>query len=217
MTLSQDYNTLILVNGDQPPSAKMLFIDTASETLLSGITTVTGSYRGSVVVDQINRVAKVESLSDYLELYDASTFTLVTSIPISASTGSYRSVLFNTTNNLFYILDFGQRLEWVDIFSGSLGSLSLSGYSGVSVNSQMVYDTERDRIYILNVTSDGTYGIITVDCSTNEIIYFANQLYTGAGTGSYEGGLYLDTLTSPSRLLLWTSTSNLVKILSIST
>jgi hypothetical protein len=70
----------------------------------------------------------------------------------------------------------------------------------------MIYNQENDRIYILNVKSNGDYGIITVDCATNTIVNFTDKLLTGGGTGAYEGGLYLDTLPHPSELLLWTKT-----------
>jgi hypothetical protein len=79
----------------------------------------------------------------------------------------------------------------------------------------MIYNPSNDRIYILNVKSNGNYGIITVDCLTNTILNFTDSLLTGGGTGAYEGGMYLDIITSPNELLLWTKTNKSVYRLSI--
>jgi hypothetical protein len=160
-------------------------------------------------------MASVSTVEDFILLYDTSVPSTASTISISAHTGGYRGVIHNQTNNYYYVLNFGNSLEWVDPSLGSLGSLSLTGYSGSNINSAMIYNPSNDRIYILNVKSNGNYGIITVDCSTNTILNFTDSLLIGGGTGAYEGGLYLDTLASPNVLLLWTKTNKSVYRLSI--
>ena len=161
-------------------------------------------------------MATVSSTEDLIRYFVSSVPSTANTISISATTGGYRDILFNPTNNYYYVLTFGGRLEWLDLGGiGYVDNISLTGYSGSNINSSMVYNIGNDRIYILNVKSNGDYGIITFDCSTNTILNFTDLLLTGGGTGAYEGGLYLDTLASPSELLLWTKTDENVKRLNI--
>jgi hypothetical protein len=215
MTLDVNNGVLGIITGEQSPNGKVIFISTSTDTVYGQFTGTSGGYRGAITNDSAGYVATVSSTEDSIRTYNSTVPLTGVTIPISANTGGYRGVIHNQTNNYYYVLNFGNSLEWVDPSLGSLGSLSLTGYSGSNINSAMIYNPSNDRIYILNVKSNGNYGIITVDCSTNTILNFTDSLLIGGGTGAYEGGLYLDTLASPNVLLLWTKTNKSVYRLSI--
>jgi len=215
ISIDPNNNILGVVNGNQYGLGNTIFIDTTTDSILGYVSGLTAGYRGGIASDSLSLMGSVSTLEDYILTYDIFTQTTASTISISASTGGYRSIIYNQTNGYYYVLNFGEYLEWVDPNVGSIDSVSLSGYSGSNVNSAMVYNPLNDRIYILNVKSNGDYGIITVDCSTNTIINFTDKLLTGGGTGVYEGGLYLDTISSPYELLLWTKTNKTVYRLSI--
>jgi hypothetical protein len=211
MSIDLTNSTLGLVDGGQ--SGKVIFVDTTSDTI-SGVILGVSSYRGGITSDQASTISTVSSNEDLIRLYDSALITTGTTIPISASTG-YRDIIFNSTNGYYYVLNYGHSLEWVDPNVGSLGSLSLTSYSGSQVNSSIVYNNDTDRIYILNVKSNGNYGVITVDCSTNTILNFTDSLITGGSTGAYNGELYLDTIPFPIELLLWDKTDSTIYRLQI--
>jgi hypothetical protein len=215
MTLDVNNGVLGIITGEQSPNGKIIFISTSTDTVYGQFTGTSGGYRGAITNDSSGYVATVSSTEDSIRTYNSTVPLTGTTIPISANTGGYRGVIHNQTNNYYYVLNFGNSLEWVDPSLGSLGSLSLTGYSGSNINSSMIYNPSNDRIYILNVKSNGNYGIITVDCLTNTILNFTDSLLIGGGTGAYEGGIYLDIITSPNELLLWTKTNKSVYRLSI--
>ena len=212
MSIDLTNSTLGLVDGGQ--TGKVIFVDTTSDTIL-GVILGVSSYRGGITSDQASTIATVSSNEDLIRLYDSALITTGTTIPISASTGGYRDIIFNSTNGYYYVLNYGYSLEWVDPNVGSLGSISLTSYSGLQVNSSIVYNIDTDRIYILNVKSNGNYGVITVDCSTNTILNFTDSLLTGGSIGAYDGELYLDTTPFPLELLLWDKTDTTVYRLQI--
>jgi hypothetical protein len=73
----------------------------------------------------------------------------------------------------------------------------------------MVYDPIKDRIYIGNISNTGVFGVITVNCSTNTILSFTNNMRTGIDTvGDFVIQLYYDTLTN--ELLVADANSNVV-------
>ena len=73
----------------------------------------------------------------------------------------------------------------------------------------MAYDPIKDRIYIGNISNTGVFGVITVDCSTNTILSFTNNMRTGVNTiGEYVTQLYYDTLSN--ELLVVDVHSNIV-------
>ena len=216
MTLDVNNGVLGVINGEQSPNGKVIFISTLTDTVYGQFTGTSGGYRGAITNDLAGYAATVSLNEDLIRIYNSTIPLSALTIPISANTGGYRSLIYNQTNGYYYVLNFGESLEWVDPNVGSLDSVSLSGYSGSNVNSAMIYSPPNDRIYILNVKSNGNYGIITVDCSTNTIINFTDDLLIGGGIGAYEGGLYLDIITSPNELLLWTKTNKTVYRLNIS-
>jgi hypothetical protein len=215
MTLDNNNGVLSIVNGGQSPSGKLILISTLTDTVFGAFTGTSGGYRGGIANDSVGFVATVSSNEDLIRTYNSTVPLSGITIPISANTGGYRSIVFNETNAYYYVLTFGKSLEWVDPSLGSLGSISLTDYSGSSINSDMIYNSSNDRIYILNVKSNGDYGIITVDCATNAILNFTDGLLTGGGTGAYEGKIYLDIITSPNELLIWTKTNKTVNRLNI--
>jgi hypothetical protein len=215
MTLDANNGVLSIVNGGQSPSGKLIFISTSTDTVFGEFTGTSGGYRGAIANDSAGFVATVSSNEDLIRIYNSTVPLSGITIPISANTGGYRSIIFNEINGYYYVLNFGKSLEWVDPSLGSIDSVSLSGYSGSNINSSMVYHSSNDRIYILNVKSNGNYGIITFDCPTNTIINFTDSLLTGGGTGAYEGKIYLDIITSPDELLIWTKTNKTVNRLNI--
>jgi hypothetical protein len=215
MSIDPNNSILGVVNGNQDGLGDTIFIDTTTDSVIGDFSGETAGYRGAITSDLLSSMASVSSVEDYILTYDIFSQTTASTISISASTGGYRSIIYNQTNGYYYVLNFGEYLEWIDPNVGSIDSVSLSGYSGSNVNSAMVYNPSNDRIYILNVKSNGDYGIITVDCPTNTIINFTDKLLTGGGTGPYEGGLYLDTISSPNELLLWTKTNKTVYRLNI--
>lgn len=212
MSIDLSNSTLGVIDGGQ--NGKVIFVDTTSDNIL-GVILGTSTYRGGVTSDQASTIATVSSEENLIRLFDTALITTGTTIPISASTGGYRDIIFNSTNGYYYVLNYGYSLEWIDPNVGSLGSLSLTSYSGSQVNSSIVYNSDTDRIYILNVKSNGNYGIITVDCSTNTILNFTDSLITGGSTASYDGGLYLDTIPFFPELLLWDKTDTTVYRLQI--
>jgi hypothetical protein len=215
MTLDVNNGVLGIITGQQSPNGKVIFISTSTDTVYGQFTGTSSGYRGAITNNSAGYVATVSATEDSIRTYNSTVPLTGTTIPISANTGGYRSIVFNETNAYYYVLTFGNSLEWVDPSLGSLGSISLTGYSGSNINSSMIYNPSNDRIYILNVKSNGNYGIITVDCLTNTILNFTDSLLTGGGTGAYEGGMYLDIITSPNELLLWTKTNKSVYRLSI--
>jgi hypothetical protein len=216
MAIDLNYNRLGIVNGQQQGAGNTIFIDTTNDSVTGNILGITSGYRGAIVSDSSFAMASVSNVQDIIIIYDVSIPSTASTISISASTGApYRSMLYNTTNGYYYVLNFGERLEWVDPGIGSLGSVVLTGYSGVYYSSAMVYNEKNDRIYILNVKSNGRYGIITFNCSTNTIIDFTDALLIGDTTLPYGGGLYIDTLANPDEILLWTKTDKTVYRLNI--
>ena len=207
MSFDSNYNILGVSNGSLTVNGGVAFIDTTTDTIIGNLTGFTSSYRGAITNDLSSVMATVSSTEDLIRFYVSSVPTTAGTTSISATTGGYRSILFNTTNNYYYVLTFGGRLEWLDLGGpGYIDSVSLSGYSGSNTNSEMVYNSDNDRIYILNVKSNGNYGIITFDCSTNTILNFTDSLITGGSTLVYDGGLYLDTLPYPAELIIWDKT-----------
>jgi hypothetical protein len=66
----------------------------------------------------------------------------------------------------------------------------------------MTYDPIKDRIYIGNISNTGVFGVITVDCSTNTILSFTNNLATGINTvADFATNLYYDTISSELMLV----------------
>jgi hypothetical protein len=204
-----------LVDGVQSPSGKVLFIDTSTDSVVSSFSATSGGYKGWIMTDNQGTISTVAKIDDYLRLYDSTNFVSGDTVSLIPDSGGNRSAVYNTLNSNYYILEFGARLQWIDSTLTPQGSVSLISYSGSGINSDIVYNENKNQIYILNVRVNGSYGIITFDCTSNTIVDFVDGLYTGASTGAYGGGIYLDTIQNPDQLLLWTVTNNTVKILSI--
>jgi hypothetical protein len=118
--------------------------------------------------------------------------------------GSTKRILFNPVNEYTYILVDGIRLMVYDETT-SINYNSLTSYSGV--NTSMTYDSNNDKIYILNRDSvTNVNGIIKYDCATDTIESFTNNIITLSDTS-----IHYDSNTST--LLLYTLNDNEIYVI----
>jgi hypothetical protein len=73
----------------------------------------------------------------------------------------------------------------------------------------MTYNVNKDYLYVSNIQSPTTQGIIVIDCSTNTVVIFKNSIETSSGTGTIN--------YNPTSTRLWHITTNNKKLLRLCT
>jgi hypothetical protein len=107
---------------------------------------------------------------------------------------------FNPTNGYMYVLESGKKVVYFDTSTNIVqGSISISGYSGS--NSSMIYNVDKDYLYVTNKQSTSTHGIIVIDCSTNTVVLFKNSILSSTGLAGIE-------YDSPSGRLFYSTSNN---------
>jgi hypothetical protein len=97
---------------------------------------------------------------------------------------AFKRVAFNTNSNLIYILTQFISVQVWDIDNNTkVTEIDIQGYSGSTSNyaSNLEYNPDKDYMYVSVVNSDTlVFGIITIDCQTNTIIDFTDNIYSGS-------------------------------------
>jgi hypothetical protein len=107
---------------------------------------------------------------------------------------------FNPTNGYMYVLESGKKVVYFDTTTNTIqGSISISGYSGS--NESMIYNSNKDYLYITNKQSPSTHGIIVIDCSTNTVVLFKNSILSSTGIAGIE-------YDAPSGRLFYSTSNN---------
>jgi hypothetical protein len=197
ITFDSTNNLLGVLNGAQSPSTSVTIIDTTSDSINGVVSGLTAGYKGGIVSDNngymytVGDGARIQII-DAINSVTAGTITTTTNFNLASR------MLYNPNNGYLYALKPGEALEYTTTAT-TQGVISLSGYSGN--NETMTYDPVKDRIYIGNISNTGVYGVITVDCSTNTILSFTNNLATGVINGTFVTTLYYDTLSNELMLV----------------
>jgi hypothetical protein len=204
---------------------KVAIIDTTSNTLDGYITLPLSSslsigYKGIIESDTNNGIMYIASNSIICPsglgecqglVYSVNPSTLTTGATVNFSAYTVNATLtsmrFNPTNGYMYVLSSSKEVIYFDTTTNIIqGSISISGYSGNS-NGSMIYNVDKDYLYISNIQSPAIHGIIVIDCSTNTVVQFKNSILS---SGGYPGIEY----DSPSRRLFYsTSTNNRITVL----
>jgi hypothetical protein len=65
----------------------------------------------------------------------------------------------------------------------------------------MIYNSDKDYLYITNKQSPSTHGIIVIDCSTNTVLMFKNSILSSTGIAGIE-------YDAPSGRLFYSTSNN---------
>jgi hypothetical protein len=136
-------------------------------------------------------------------IYIANPTTLVTTGTVNFSgtpVNNLSAMRFNPTNGYMYVLESGKKVVYFDTTTNIIqGSISISGYSGS--NESMIYNSDKDYLYITNKQSPSTHGIIVIDCSTNTVLMFKNSILSSTGIAGIE-------YDAPSGRLFYSTSNN---------
>jgi hypothetical protein len=136
-------------------------------------------------------------------VYRVDPITLTTGGTVNVSgtpVNTLSAMRFNPTNGYMYVLESGKKVVYFDTSTNIIqGSISISGYSGS--NDSMIYNIDKDYLYVTNRQSPSTHGIIVIDCSTNTVISFKNSILTSTGLAGIE-------YDSPSGRLFYSTSNN---------
>jgi hypothetical protein len=88
----------------------------------------------------------------------------IITIPSGGYSGYAKRLLYDVTNSYMYLLVNGQRLFVYDSPSNVVTYFDLTSYSGT--NTSMTIDEVNNKLYILNVQSPSTFGLIKIDIGT---------------------------------------------------
>jgi hypothetical protein len=58
----------------------------------------------------------------------------------------------------------------------------------------MTFNSDKNYMYVGNISNTGVFGVITIDCSSNTVINFINNLRTGLDPSA--AILYYDNIKS---------------------
>jgi surface protein len=166
---------------------------------------VSGTVNGDIafVNKSGNEALYVVSTGTTMVAFDSVAQSIKSTTNIGYS-GSTKRILFNPINNYTYILVDGIRLMVYDE-TAPVTFNSLTSYSGV--NTSMTYDSNNDKIYILNIDYvTSVNGIIKYDCATDTIESFTNNIITLPNTS-----IHYDSNTST--LLLSTLNDNEIYVI----
>jgi hypothetical protein len=187
MAFDYDNNLLGILDGEVTPSITV--IDTTTDSVNGVITGLTTGYKGDIAYNSsyayvVGSVAKVCEV-DLVNLVTASTFN------ISGGVQNERKIIFNSNNGRFYVLTPGNSVSVVTTETEQT-TIDISSYTGVSQT--MTFNPDKNYMYIGNIDNTGVLGVITIDCSSNTVLSFANNLRTGLDPDA--AILYYDNITS---------------------
>lgn len=192
VTFDSTNNLLGALYGLATPS--LTIIDTTSDSINGVVTGLTAGYKGDVTTDNNGYMYVVGGVSNKIEIVDSINLITAGTITTTTTFGLAARILYNPNNGYLYALNNGDTLEYTTTAT-TQGVISISGYSGI--NETMTYNPIKDRIYVGNISNTGVFGVITIDCSTNTILSFTNNMRTGVNTvGYYQTQLYYDNNTN---------------------
>jgi len=183
-------NSLLAVSNLGGGTDEVTIIDTVTNSV-NYVVEVSNCFKGGVATDQ-NGNCYVVGYSDIMTKVDMINGVTASTLNIGDN-GQYHEVIYNTTNGYIYTLSINNRLKVYDSNDDSLqANLNLTSYSGnaTAQSTNMVYNPDKDYIYILNQQIDGSIGIITVRCDNNTILSFTNNILN-TGNDIY---MYYDTI-----------------------
>jgi uncharacterized delta-60 repeat protein len=204
-------NGKIGVLNTGPINNKVAIIDSTTETIDGYITIQSGvGYKGVIAFEEVNVYMWVRAGgigSSPINVIDPLLLTTATTFNHNSS-GLVTSMIYNPTNQYMYILESGSRVSYFDVSSYTLlGNINISSYSGQ--NYSMTYNVNQDYLYVSNIQSPTTQGIIIIDCSTNTVVNFKNSIESSSGNGTIN--------YNPTSTRLWHITTNNKKLLRLCT
>jgi uncharacterized delta-60 repeat protein len=198
-----------VLDGNSTNSSKVAIIDSVTESVDGYISGLIG-YKGVIASEQVNGYMWIRpylSGNQTIAVIDPLLLTTATTFNHNSS-GLVTSMIYNPTNQYMYILESGSRVSYFDVSSYTLlGNINITSYSGQ--NYSMTYNVNQDYLYVSNIQSPTSQGIIVIDCSTNTVVNFKNSIESSSGNGTIN--------YNPTSTRLWYITTNNKKLLRLCT
>jgi hypothetical protein len=126
--------------------------------------------------------------------------------------GYFKRIIYNPNNQYLYIFSKVGSVEVIDSSNGyKVTDINITSYNYNSLTNQnLIYNPNKDLIYISNVVS-GTnqFGIITINCGKDEVLNYTSNIYVGTTQvfmkySNVDQKLYVGFLDDPTVLVLTT-------------
>jgi len=136
-----------------------------STQLINATLNVTATTNGDIAWSELGDSFWIVSSGNTIVRIDPVTLRVGTNIvPIGGFSGYAKRLLYDITNSYMYLLVSGNELFVYDGVNSVATSFDLTPYSGT--NTSMTIDEANNKLYILNVQSPNTFGLIKIDIGT---------------------------------------------------
>jgi hypothetical protein len=139
-------------------------INIASQ-LINATLNVTATTNGDIAWARFNNTFWIVSTGNTIVRIDPLTKNIAgtNTVPRGGYSGYAKRLLYDIANSYMYLLVDSQRLFVYGSLS-AVADIDLSSYSGT--NTSMTIDEVNNKLYILNVQSPNTFGLIKIDIGT---------------------------------------------------
>jgi hypothetical protein len=137
-----------------------------STQLINATLNVTATTNGDIAWSNLDDTFWVVSSGNTIVRIDPVTRLIVGTniVPSGGFSGYAKRLLYDITNSYMYLLVSGNELFVYDGVNSVATSFDLTPYSGT--NTSMTIDEVNNKLYILNVQSPNTFGLIKIDIGT---------------------------------------------------
>jgi hypothetical protein len=137
-----------------------------STQLINATLNVTATTNGDIAWSELDDTFWVVSSGNTIVRIDPVTRLIVGTniVPSGGFSGYAKRLLYDITNSYMYLLVSGNELFVYDGVGSVATSFDLTPYSGT--NTSMTIDEVNNKLYILNVQSPNTFGLIKIDIGT---------------------------------------------------